>query len=102
MIALATVSFAQTPTTDWKKLPSLGFNFFLKDFGTAEQIRKTSVSDVLSNKTYSKIGDMAPGIGLQYMQGLSNNVDFMANLGGSFTKYKRTDTGRAYFNNGDR
>ena len=102
MIALVTVTFAQTPSTDWKKLPSLGFNFFLKDFGTAEQIRRTSVSDVLSNKTYSKVGDMAPGIGIQYMQGLSNHVDFMANLGGSFTKYKRKDTGSIYLADGEK
>ncbi len=83
----ASALFAQT--TDLKKLPTLGINFFLKDFKTAEAVKNTSLSNVLVNKTYGKPIDMAPGVSITYLQGLTDHVDFMATLGGTFTKYKR-------------
>jgi outer membrane protein OmpA-like peptidoglycan-associated protein len=54
---------------------------------TANLIDKTSLSNVLNNKLWSKVGDMAPGIGLNYFQGLTDHIDIQGSLGGSFTKY---------------
>lgn len=86
-LGLALAGFAQTPSPSYKKRPSLGVNFFLNDFQTAELIGKSTVSSVLTNNQWTKIKDMDPGLSLQYFQGLSEHVDFMATLGGSFVKY---------------
>ncbi len=80
-----TASFAQT--TPPKKLPSIGIGFFLKDYITPEQVSNTSVSKVLSNKTYGEAGNMAPGIQFSYFQGITSHIDIMGQLGGCFTKY---------------
>lgn len=85
MILLAGGSFAQS--TAFKKKPSLGLNFFLKDFATAAAISNSSLSSVLANKQWTKVGSMTPGLTVTYQNGLSDQVDFMANLGGSFVKY---------------
>lgn len=88
MVALCTtaVAFSQ-PMKSYKKEPSFGISFFLKDMNTANLIDKTSLSNVLNNKLWTKIGDMAPGIGVNYYHGLTEYIDFQGSLGGSFTKY---------------
>jgi len=83
--ALAVSAFSQT--TNLKKLPTLGIGFNLKDFKTAQLIGTKSLSDVLVNKSYAKIKEMAPGLNVSYYQGLTNNIDFMATLGATFTEY---------------
>jgi outer membrane protein OmpA-like peptidoglycan-associated protein len=90
--AIAVTTFGQT--TNLKKLPTLGIGFNLKDFKTAQLINDKSLSDVLLNKSYSKINDMAPGLNVSYYQGLTNNIDFMATLGATFTDY--TYKGKTY------
>lgn len=84
-MALAVSAFSQT--TNLKKLPTLGIGFNLKDFKTAGLINTKSLSDVLVNKSYAKVGEMAPGLNVSYYQGLTNNIDFMATLGATFTEY---------------
>jgi outer membrane protein OmpA-like peptidoglycan-associated protein len=83
--AISITAFSQT--TDLKKLPTLGIGFNLKDFKTPGLIKATSLSDVLANKTYAKVSEMAPGLNINYYQGLTNNIDFMASLGATFTEY---------------
>ena len=85
-VGLAAVSFAQTPMS-YKKMPTLGVNFFMKDMKTAILIDKTSLSSVLANDQWAKLKDMSPGLSLTYYKGLSEHIDFMANLGGSYVKY---------------
>ncbi len=85
-VGLAAASFAQTPIS-YKKRPSLGLNFVLKDMGTAMLIDRTSVSDVLSKGQWTPIKDMAPGLSLSYLNGITEQLDFMVNLGGSYLKY---------------
>ncbi|NCI45939.1 OmpA family protein [Sediminibacterium soli] len=85
-VGLAAVSFAQTPVS-YKKRPSLGMNFLLKDMGTAILIDRTSVTEVLSKGQWTPIRDMSPGMSLSYYQGLSNYIDFNTNLSGSFLQY---------------
>lgn len=87
-VGLSVVSFAQTATTpSYKKRPTLAVNFFLKDMKTADLIDHTSLSSVLNNKQWAKVRDMSPGLGLQYYEGLTDHIDFMGGLGGSFVKY---------------
>lgn len=74
-------------TTSHKKRPTLGINFMLKDFITPERIASTSLSSVIQNKQWEKVRNMTPGLQVTYQQGLTDHVDFMANLGGSFLDY---------------
>ncbi|MES2372673.1 MAG: OmpA family protein [Bacteroidota bacterium] len=85
-ISLSTGLFAQTMPS-YKKRPTLGINFFLKDMVTANLIEHSSISQVLSNHKWAKINDMSPGLSFTYYEGLTERIDFMGNLGGSFVKY---------------
>lgn len=85
-VGLSTCLFAQT-TISYKKRPALAVNFFLKDMYTADLIDHTSLSSVLANGQWTKVRDMAPGLSLRYYQGVSEHIDFMASLGGSYVKY---------------
>ena len=84
-VCLVAMSFSQT--TSLKKRPSLGVSFFLKDFTTPDLLSANSPGTIISNGTWAKFQNMAPGMGLQYFNGITDNIDFMANLGGSFLKY---------------
>ncbi|MBI5856949.1 MAG: OmpA family protein [Sphingobacteriales bacterium] len=66
---------------------AVGVSFFLNDFITANRIRTTSLSSVLSSKRFARLREMSPGLALHYFKGLTNHVDFAASLGGSFVNY---------------
>lgn len=85
-LGLSAGLFAQTMIS-YKKRPTLSVNFFLKDMRTADLIDHTSLGSVLNLGQWTKVRDMSPGLALQYFEGLSEHVDFMGNLSGSFTKY---------------
>lgn len=82
-----TAIFAQSQKVDYKKRPTLSVNFFMKDFVTPDRIAKSNISTVLSNHNWAQLSDMTPGIGVSYLNGISNHLDFAANLGGSFINY---------------
>ncbi|MBW7951276.1 MAG: OmpA family protein [Chitinophagaceae bacterium] len=82
-----TAIFAQSQKANYKKRPTLSVNFFMKDFVTPERIGKSNISTVLSNHNWAQLSDMTPGVGVSYLQGISNHLDFAANLGGSFINY---------------
>ena len=86
-------TFAQEAVS-WKKRPTLSVNFFLKDFKTPDLIGNTSLATVLGNKQWSKVSEMTPGLSLQYFQGLSEKVDFMGTLAGSFVDYPFLNRGK--------
>ena len=73
--------------SNYKKLPSFGFQFSLIDFPTANDLRTTSLARVLDQGNWKKIGRMSPAITLNYMQGLSDHVDLMARFTTSFVRY---------------
>ncbi|NOT90630.1 OmpA family protein [Ferruginibacter sp.] len=77
-------SFGQN---DYKKRPALGVHFLLNDFKTAATIRSTSLANVLQTKQWNKTKDMAAGLAISYIQGLSNHIDFESSLSGSFVDY---------------
>lgn len=84
-IGFALSSMAQE--ISYKKRPSLGISFFLQDMKTARLLESNSLSNVLTNGQWTKIKDMDPGLSVQYFEGLSEKVDFMATLNGSFVTY---------------
>ena len=84
-VCLVSISFSQS--TSLKKRPTLGVNFFLKDFATPDKLGSNSLGTVIRDGAWSKPKNMTPGFGIQYLNGINDNVDFMANLGGSFLKY---------------
>ena len=59
------------------KKPTVGIQVFFKDFGTA-------LSDF---KTFSKTSDMKLGLGITYMEGITNHIDFVANANASSLNY---------------
>jgi OmpA-OmpF porin, OOP family len=85
MLLVAFVSFSQT--NNYKKRPSLGVNFLMKDFKTPAAIKATSLSNVLNDKKWTALKDMAPGLTINYIEGLNNNIDFMAGMNLSFVDY---------------
>lgn len=85
VLGLSAISFAQT--TSYKKMPSLGLNFFLQDFKTPAAINSSSLSGVLANNSWAKVKDMSSGLSLQFIDGLTEHIDFTTTLGGTFVNY---------------
>jgi hypothetical protein len=80
-------SFGQTQTKDLIRKKSIGFSFIANDYATAESIRTSSLSSVLRNKQFAKLGEMGHGFALHYIKGFLPNIDFAATLGGSFVRF---------------
>ncbi|HCF63077.1 MAG TPA: hypothetical protein DEU93_01945 [Chitinophagaceae bacterium] len=72
---------------DYKKMPSLGFQFFYNDFQTAADLRANGLSQVLNDKQWYRTKRMSPGLALTYQKGLTNQIDFSAIAGASFLRY---------------
>ena len=85
MLCFMAVSFSQDSSL--VKDPSLGFGGFFKDYFTPQNIKNSSLSSVVQHGNYASISSMNPGLNITYLQGISSHLDFMAVLGGSFTKY---------------
>ncbi|TDH25605.1 hypothetical protein EXU57_12945 [Segetibacter sp. 3557_3] len=71
----------------YKKKPTLSVNFILNDFRTADLIRANTLAGVLKNKQWSKFSEMGPGLAVNYYQGITEYVDFMATMGASIVDY---------------
>ncbi|MEO9209815.1 MAG: OmpA family protein, partial [Ginsengibacter sp.] len=66
------------------KPSSLGIHYSLTDFETANQIKATSLSNVLKNQLWSKPSQMMSGFGIDYLKGITKHIDFVASL--NYTK----------------
>jgi OmpA-OmpF porin, OOP family len=84
MITFCMQVFAQNQNQDYKRPSYLGVSFIMNDYVSAQQIRKSGLASVLTNRTYSRFRNMAPGIGLTYFKGLKNHLDFAGTVTGSF------------------
>ncbi len=84
-------AFAQESKYQYKKKPAFGFAFTFHDFQTAADLKNTSLNQVLKDKQWYKTGRMSPGLALTYFQGLTNHLDFMGRIGGSFLSYPIPD-----------
>src|SRR5574343_547629 len=85
-VGLATASFAQTPVS-YKKRPSLGVGVFLNDMYTADKMSRTSLSRVMQSGGFTPLKEMSMGLNVQYFEGITEHVDFMAGIYGSYSKY---------------
>lgn len=90
MLALLTICssamlFAQD--NDNKKKPTIAVAFTLTDFRTATLVRSSALSTVMKNGDWSKISQMNSGLSVSYLDGLSNNVDFVGSLNYTYTDY---------------
>ena len=83
-LSLFVSSFAQA---DYKKRPSFGIHFFLNDFVSAQNIRNAGIGNVIRSKEWHKTRNMTSGIAVSYLQGLTNHLDFVGSLSGSFVDY---------------
>ncbi len=72
---------------DYKKSPSFGINFIYNDFKTAADIRSKGLASVIRSKNLFRTSRMDAGLSLNYLEGLSNHVDFIGTLSGSFLDY---------------
>lgn len=86
---LSVLSYGQatTETPDYKRRPTIGVQFFLNDFKTASDIRTTSLNTVLDKKQFGKIKEMAPGLAIFYMKGITNHLDYSITASGSFVDF---------------
>ena len=66
-------AFAQN---DLKKKPALGFSFTLHDYKTAAALRSESLVHIVNDKQLFKVKNMEAGVGINYLKGLSNHLDF--------------------------
>lgn len=82
---------ANAQNSDYKKRPTLIVNLTTFDFKTAQAIRSSSLSTVLTEKRWSKVTDMGLGFGVSYLKGLCDHVDLMASINGTFVKYPFRD-----------
>ncbi len=69
------------------KATSLAFHIFYNDFKTAQQIKASSLSDVLKNGKWSGFRDMQMGFGLNYFKGINRSLDLVATVDGSGVDY---------------
>ncbi|MDZ4807523.1 MAG: hypothetical protein SGI96_04565 [Bacteroidota bacterium] len=91
------VPAAHAQKGEYKMQPAIGISFFLNDFATPDRIRTTSLSQVLADKKFAKLKQMAPGLSISYFKGLADHVDFVGSLGGSFVSYPMP--GRSFSDN---
>jgi outer membrane protein OmpA-like peptidoglycan-associated protein len=82
LLAGLTLTSALQAQDDYLIRPSeIGISMNLYDFETAQRIRSSSLSSVLANKQWAKLGEMTPGMGLHYFKGIRKLLDF----GGTFS-----------------
>lgn len=72
---------------DYKRKATIGVHFFLNDFKTASDIRNSSLSTVIDKRQFGKIKEMAPGLALLYMKGITNHLDYSITASGSFVDF---------------
>ena len=65
----------------------VGLSFNLYDFVTADLIRKTSLSAVLRDESWARMGQMTPGVSIHYFKGLTKNADFAGTISGTIINY---------------
>lgn len=99
IIVLGILALQLTAQVTQERKPStLAFHVFYNDFNTAQQIRTSSLNNVLKNRLWTKIGAMQTGFGINYFKGIRNKIDFVATIDGSWTDYLYED-GTSYGSN---
>lgn len=71
----------------YKKEPAIGIHFSLYDFNSAAILRTSGLGQVLSSSSYTKIGNMQPGLAISFQNGLTNHLDYVVRYTGAFVTY---------------
>ncbi len=92
-IFLVGMVWAQESGESYIKRPTLGISVGAYDFLTAQRIRSSSLSSVLGNKDWAKMQEMSIALGINFIKGISENVDYSINFYTGNTAYPpRTGT----------
>lgn len=81
------ISFGYGQKKDYKKAKSLGITFFLNDFEAANTLRSQGIVDLFKDHNFFNNKNMNPGLAVNYLQGLTNYMDFSGSLGFSPLNY---------------
>jgi OmpA-OmpF porin, OOP family len=90
LVIITTIGFfsgSSAQSAGQKKGPILAVNFVLNDFATAQRLQKGSLGGVLKDKQWATFSEMSYGLSVQYLEGLTDHVDFSGTLTGTFVKY---------------
>jgi len=69
------------------KKPVIGLHFFYNDFVTPVRIKADGLGEVLKNDDWNSFNNMEGGFGLDYLQGLTSNIDLVGTVNGSRVNY---------------
>jgi OOP family OmpA-OmpF porin len=86
LLTLGIFTIAIGQDKDYIKPATLVLNYSLTDFKTASDIRATSLSEAINNRDFT-LKNAWSGVGISYLQGITNNIDFVSNLNGSYVYY---------------
>ncbi len=84
LLGVYIVGFSQS---DYKKAPTLAIHFSLTDYASGFDVRNNSLSTVINNNQFFKAKRMSPGLGISYLEGFNDNIDFAGTLTGSYVKH---------------
>ncbi len=92
LITVCSFLTAGAQNKDFKKLPSLGIQFADLDFKTGIDLHNKGLTPVLKENKWLKNDRFNPALSLNYIQGITNNIDFMGRLTGAFLNYPSRNT----------
>lgn len=82
---------AQKKVYEFKKRPTLGVHFFFNDFKTPAEIKASSLSTVLQQNNWFKVGRMDAGLAFTYTEGITDYIDYNVRGAFSFVRYPFTN-----------
>lgn len=91
LLVLSLIGPASFSQDDEIRPAAIGVSFLLNDFKTADRIRSSSLSSVLSKGSWAKLKDMSPGVAISYFKGLRRLMDFSGTLAGTFARFDLPD-----------
>jgi OmpA-OmpF porin, OOP family len=87
LFTVIAINLSAQKSPSYIKKPSLGVHFIFQDFKSASYVKANSFSQALRDQKLGKINEMNAGLGLSYLQGLSNHLDLSVGLSGAFLDY---------------
>ncbi len=87
----STILSVSAQVTKVIKPATLSFHSFFTDFKTAQQIKASSLGNVLKNGNWNNFSDMQMGFGFSYFRGLNPLIDFVSTLDASSIDYTFKD-----------
>jgi OOP family OmpA-OmpF porin len=92
LVAVSSFFAATAQNKDLKKLPTLGVQFASIDFETANRLKTRGLATVIREKGWFNSSRINPALSVNYMQGITNHIDFMGRVTGAFLTYPARNT----------